>query len=183
MTQRIGYIVYVGYRNSREDSEGEHSEKADEIDQRGAGKRTEPIGHLGVVEAVVDRNDDGRDCQRSDNAGVERLDTVNDGDAGGRGQGRGIHKAQVIAADLDDFTQKEAVGKIGRERLEAAARRLLLGKTDGQGYGKQERKALKDRPRSALDDTPKKVPGGSVYGEVTDNVYSRGEGGDADHEA
>ena len=60
---------------------------------------------------------------------------------------------------------------------------MLLGKTDRQRYGKKERETFKDRPRAALDDGPENVPRGSVYGEVTDDVYGRGEGGDADHEA
>jgi len=60
---------------------------------------------------------------------------------------------------------------------------LFLGKTDGQRYGKKEREAFKDRPRAALDDGPKNVPRGSVYGEIADDVRSRCESGDADHEA
>ena len=59
--------------------------------------------------------------------------------------------------------------------------RLLLGKADGQRYGKKERKSFKDRPRAALDDSPKNVPRGSVYGEVADDIRRRCEGGDADH--
>ena len=42
---------------------------------------------------------------------------------------------------------------------------------------------LKNRPRSALNDGPKKVPRRSVYSEVADNVHGCGKGGDADHKA
>ena len=52
-----------------------------------------------------------------------------------------------------------------------------------QRYGKKEREAFKDCPRAALDDGPKSVPRGSVYGEIADDVRSRCESGDADHEA
>ena len=60
---------------------------------------------------------------------------------------------------------------------------MLLGKADGQRYGKKERKAFKDRPRAALDDSPENVPRGSVYGEVADDVRGCCESGDADHKA
>ena len=90
-----------------------------------------------------------------------------------------VLKPKVVSAQLNDLAQKEAIGKIGHECLEAAACRLLLGKTDRQRYGKKERETFKDRPRAALDDGPENVPRGSVYGEVADDVYGRGEGGDA----
>lgn len=78
--------------------------------------------------------------------------------------------------------KKEAIGKIGHECLEAAACRLLLGKTDRQRYGKRSGRRLKTvhEPRWMM---VRKRTKGSVYGEVTDDVYGRGEGGDADHEA
>ena len=183
MAQRFSHCVYGRHDGGRDDGKGEYGEKADEIDQRGAREGAEPIGHLGVVEAIVDRNDDGRDCQRSDNAGVERLDAVDDGDAASGDQRRRVLKSKIVAAQLNDLAQKEAVGKIGHECLEAATCRLLLGKADGQRYGKKERKAFKDRPRAALDDSPENVPRGSVYGEVADDVRGCCESGDADHKA
>ena len=131
----------------------------------------------------MDGDDGGRYRQRADNAGVERLDAVDDGDAAGGGQRRRVLKSKVVAAQLNDLAQKEAIGKIGHECLEAAARRLLLGKADGQRYGKKQWEAFKDRPRAALDDSPKNIPRGSVYGEVADDVRRRCEGGDADHKA
>ena len=131
----------------------------------------------------MDGDDGCRHRQRADNAGVERLDAVDDGDAASGGQKRRVLKPKVVSAQLNDLAQKEAIGKIGHECLEAAACRLLLGKTDRQRYGKKERETFKDRPRAALDDGPENVPRGSVYGEIADDVYGRGEGGDADHEA
>lgn len=159
------------------------AKKADEVDQRGAREGTEPIGNLGIVEAVMDGDDGCRHRQRADNAGVERLDAVDDGDAASGGQRRRVLKSKIVSAQLNDFAQKEAIGKIGDESLEAATSRLFLGKADGQRYGKKEREAFKDRPRAALDDGPKSVPRGSVYGEIADDVRSRCESGDADHEA
>ena len=86
MTQRIGYTVYVGHDGGRDSSKGKHGKKADEVDQRGAREGAEPIGNLGIVEAVMDGNDGCRYRQRADNAGVERLDAVDDGDTAGGGQ-------------------------------------------------------------------------------------------------
>ena len=60
--------------------------KADEVDQRGTREGAEPIGNLGIVEAVMDGDDGCRYRQRADNAGVERLDAVDDGDTAGGGQ-------------------------------------------------------------------------------------------------
>jgi hypothetical protein len=131
----------------------------------------------------MDGDDGCRHRQRADNAGVERLDAIDDGDAACGGQRRRILKPKVVTAQLNDFAQKEAVGKIGHERLEAAACRLFLGKADRQCYGKKERKAFKDCPRAALNDSPKNVPRGSVYGEVADDIRRRCEGGDTDHKA
>ena len=101
---------------------------------------------LSDVEAVMDGDDGCRYRQRADNAGVERLDAVDDGDAASGGQRRRVLKSKVVSAQLNDLAQKEAVGKIGDESLEAATSRLFLGKTDGQRYGKKEREAFKDRP-------------------------------------
>ena len=56
------------------------------VDQRGAREGAEPIGNLGIVEAVMDGDDGCRYRQRADNAGVERLDAVDDGDTAGGGQ-------------------------------------------------------------------------------------------------
>jgi len=50
-----------------------NGKKADEVDQRGAREGAEPIGNLGIVEAVMDGDDGCRYRQRADNAGVERL--------------------------------------------------------------------------------------------------------------
>ena len=86
MAQRIGRSIYKGNSDCRDDGEAENSEKADQIDQRRAGERAKPIGHLGIVEAVMDSNDDCRNRQRSDDAGVEGLNTVDNGDTGGGGQ-------------------------------------------------------------------------------------------------
>ncbi len=85
----------------------------------------------------------------------------------------GYSSPRLSPLQLNDLAQKEAVGKIGDESLEAATSRLFLGKTDGQRYGKKEREAFKDRPRAALDDGPENVPRGSVYGEIADDVRSR----------
>ena len=183
VAQRFGHSVCEGHDGGRDGGKGKHGKKADEVDQRGTREGAEPIGNLGIVEAVMDRDDGCRHRQRADNAGVERLDAVDDGDAASGGQKRRVLKPKVVSAQLNDLAQKETVGKIGYERLEAAACRLLLGKADRQRYGKKEWKALKDRPRAALDDGPENVPGGSVYGEVADDIHGRCEGGDADHEA
>ena len=183
MAQRFGHCVYGGHDGGRDSGKGKHGKKADEVDQRGAREGAEPIGNLGIVEAVMDGDDGCRYRQRADNAGVERLDAVDDGDAASGGQRRRVLKSKIVSAQLNDLAQKEAVGKIGDESLEAATSRLFLGKTDGQRYGKKEREAFKDRPRAALDDGPKSVPRGSVYGEIADDVRSRCESGDADHEA
>ena len=183
MAQRFGHCVYGGHDGGRDSGKGKHGKKADEVDQRGAREGAEPIGNLGIVEAVMDGDDGCRYRQRADNAGVERLDAVDDGDAASGGQRRRVLKSKIVSAQLNDLAQKEAVGKIGHECLEAATCRLFLGKADGQRYSKKERKALKDRPRAALDDGPKNVPRGSVYGEIADDVRSRCESGDADHEA
>ena len=183
MAQRFGHSVCERHDGGRDGGKGKHGKKADEVDQRGTREGAEPIGNLGIVEAVMDRDDGCRHRQRADNAGVERLDAVDDGDAASGGQKRRVLKPKVVSAQLNDLAQKETVGKIGYERLEAAACRLLLGKADRQRYGKKEWKALKDRPRAALHDSPENVPGGSVYGEVADDIHGRCEGGDADHEA
>ena len=183
MAQRFGHCVYGGHDGGRDSGKGKHGKKADEVDQRGAREGAEPIGNLGIVEAVMDGDDGCRYRQRADNAGVKRLDAVDDGDAASGGQRRRVLKSKIVSAQLNDLAQKEAVGKIGDESLEAATSRLFLGKTDGQRYGKKEREAFKDRPRAALDDGPKSVPRGSVYGEIADDVRSRCESGDADHEA
>ena len=148
--------VYGGHDGGRDSGKGKHGKKADEVDQRGAREGAEPIGNLGIVEAVMDGDDGCRYRQRADNAGVERLDAVDDGDAASGGQRRRVLKSKIVSAQLNDLAQKEAVGKIGDESLEAATSRLFLGKTDGQRYGKKEREAFKDRPRAALDDGPEK---------------------------
>ena len=183
VAQCFGHSVYGGHDGGRDSGKGKHGKKADEVDQRGAREGAEPIGNLGIVEAVMDGDDGCRHRQRANNAGVEGFDAVDDGDAASGGQRRRVLKSKIVSAQLNDLAQKEAVGKIGDESLEAATSRLFLGKTDGQRYGKKEREAFKDRPRAALDDSPENVPRGSVYGEIADDVRSRCESGDADHEA
>ena len=78
--------VYGGHDGGRDSGKGKHGKKADEVDQRGAREGAEPIGNLGIVEAVMDGDDGCRYRQRADNAGVERLDAVDDGDAASGGQ-------------------------------------------------------------------------------------------------
>ena len=86
VAQRFGHSVYEGNDGGRDSGKGKHGKKADEVDQRGARERAKPIGNLGIVEAVMDGDDGCRYRQRADNAGIERLDAVDDGDTVGGGQ-------------------------------------------------------------------------------------------------
>ena len=86
VAQRFGHSVCEGHDGGRDGGKGKHGKKADEVDQRGTREGAEPIGNLGIVEAVMDGDDGCRYRQRADNAGVERLDAVDDGDTAGGGQ-------------------------------------------------------------------------------------------------
>ena len=86
VAQRFGHGVCEGHDGGRDGGKGKHGKKADEVDQRGTREGAEPIGNLGIVEAVMDGDDGCRYRQRADNAGVERLDAVDDGDTAGGGQ-------------------------------------------------------------------------------------------------
>ena len=52
-----------------------------------------------------------------------------------------------------------------------------------EGIYREIRSRIINGTYAALDDGPKNVPRGSVYGEIADDVRSRCESGDADHEA
>ena len=57
VAQRFGRCVYEGHDDGRDSGKGEHGKKADEVDQRGTRESAEPIGNLGIVEAVMDGDD------------------------------------------------------------------------------------------------------------------------------
>ena len=89
---------------------------------------------------------------------------------------------KVVPSQLNDAAQKSSRANRRREPR-GSNEPVVLGKTDGQRYGKRSGRRLKTvhEPRWMM--VQKAYHKGSVYGEIADDVRSRCESGDADHEA
>ena len=147
---------------AEKESYGNHHGKAHSHHKGRAFENPQPVGDIGIIEAVVEPGRHTSNEDSSQHAHVQSLDI------GYHGQPRACSRfLAVINPEVSAVQSEEAGNEIIEEHvddkaLHSTAGRLLLGKTDGHGDGKEDRHLGEHRPGTLFYYKPEIIPKSSL---------------------
>ena len=148
-----------------------HHRKAYRDDKSRAFEDAEPVGDVGIIEAIVQVGRHAGDEDGTEHAHVQRFDVGNHGQSCA---GAGI--LTVVHTEVSTMQGKETGDEIVEQHVDdetfhRATGLLLFGKTDWHGDGEEDGHLGEYRPGPLLDHIPEVIPDCPLRGDTPQYAF------------
>lgn len=137
-----------------DNSDRNHNEETDHIDEHGAREHAQPLRKFGVEVLVVKHRGNTRNDKRAHDAHIKRFDACDSGKTSTAARLDRVVDPKDRAPLPQDCAYKVVEGKVDGQSLHAAASVLLVRERDWQRYAKQQRHLVKERPTTLEQHIP-----------------------------